>query len=372
MARVIVMGSLAESLVVFRGSLIGEMVKRGHKVFACAPNASETIKHELSQIGAEYHNVTLERTGLNPYRDLIGLVSIIKLVRKLKPDVFLGYTPKPIIYGSIASRICKVPRIFSMIEGLGYTFFNDGFKVAVVGLIINKLFWLSLKFNQKIFFLNSDNLKMLVQKGVLGKSVPAVVLNGIGVDLTKFAQVELPTKISFLMIARLLRDKGVSEYIHAAQIIKNKHPETLFRFIGWHDENNPNAISEHDRNLLKSSHDIQYIDRLDDVRPVMAETSVYVLPSYHEGVPVTVMEAMAMGRPIITTDAPGCRETVVDGENGFLIPVRNVEALVAALEHFVRHSNDVQKMGESSRRIAERKFDTNKINAKLLLETGLN
>lgn len=372
MARVIVMGSLAESLLIFRGALLKEMVSRGHTVFACAPNASEAIKQELSRLGVEYHDVKLERTGLNPYKDLIGFISIIKLIRKLKPDVFLGYTNKPIIYGSVAARLCGVPRIYSMIEGLGYTFFNHGFGVALVGFIVNKLFWFSLKFNHTIFFLNADNLTLLAQKGILGKSAHTVIMNGIGVDLNKFARTDVPKNLSFLMIARLLRDKGVSEYIHAAQIIKQKHPDVLFRFVGWPDENNPNAISESDLNLLKKSNNIQYIERLEDVRPVIAESSVYVLPSYHEGVPVTVMEAMAMARPIITTDAPGCRETVIAGKNGFLVPVKNVEALVNALEHFVTHPAEVRYMGIESRQLAEFKFDSHKINHQLLLETGLN
>ena len=371
MARILVLGSLAESLITFRGSLLEEMVKGGHEVYACAPDATSEIRNTLSSKGVLYMEAYIERTGLNPIKDIQSIVSLLFLIKRIKPDVFLGYTPKPVIYGSFAARIVGVPKIFSMIEGLGYTYFNTGFKVKIIGSIINFLFRLALRFNHKVFFLNLDNLDVMLRKKILKNPGQATILNGIGVDLKKFTPAPYPNELTFLMIARLLRDKGVTEYIKAAHIVKRKYPEIRFSYVGWADVGNPNAISEEERQSLVDSDSIEYIDRLSNVRPAIAQSSVYVLPSYHEGMPVTVMEAMAMGRPVITTYAPGCRETVIQGKNGLLVPVKDANALAEAMEHFVIQPKDIEVMGRLSRLFAEEKFDVHKINAVMLSTMGL-
>jgi len=365
MARILVLGSLDESLVNFRRCLLEKMVADGHQVFACAPNARAEVRDKLFNMGITYCNVNLERTGLNPVKDLTTLYDLLQLFKRIRPDIFLGYTIKPVVYGSLVARLVRVPKIYSMIEGVGYAFLGTGLKSKIIGLLASNLYRLSLRFNKKVFFLNPDNLEMFLSRKLL-RDDQAVIINGIGVDLEKFSVAPYPYSVSFLLVARLLRDKGVCEYVDAARIIKKKYPEVKFRLVGFIDAGNPAAISEDELNSWINSGVIDYLGRLSDVRPAIADTSVYVLPSYHEGMPVTVMEAMAMGRPIITTDVPGCRETIHQGENGFLIPVRDVPALVEAIEYFIRQSVDIERMGKASRRIAEDKYDVHKVNAVIL------
>jgi len=197
-----------------------------------------------------------------------------------------------------------------------------------------------------------------------------VVLNGSGVDVAAFNVVPLPSEPAFLLIARLLGDKGVREYVQAAREIRLVRPGVKFLLVGWIDEN-PDAIRQSELNAWIQEGVVEFLGRMADVRPAIAKASVYVLPSYREGTPRTVLEAMAMGRAIITTDAPGCRETVVDGLNGLLVPVREVAPLVAAMQHFLDSPRLLSSMGQQSRRLVIEKFDVHKVNAVMLNEMGI-
>jgi len=370
MARIVVVGSIPESLVKFRGLLLQEMVTQGHQVFACAPAAPKEIRDALINMGVEYHDIDLERTGLNPLKDLITLLSIVRLFKIIKPSVFLGYTIKPVIYGSIAARLSGVPHIFSMIEGVGYAFMGAGLKSHAVGVIALALYKIALRFNQKVFFLNQDNLRLFKNRKLIRKNQIAMI-NGIGVDLDEFQAVSYPENVSFLLIARLLKDKGVREYAEAAQIIRKKYPMVKFALAGFIDAKNPANISEAELHAWVNSEAIVYLGHLSDVKQAIADSSVYVLPSYHEGMPVTVMEAMAMGRPIITTDAPGCRETIIQGVNGFLVPVRNVSSLMEAIEYFILNPDTIERMGKESRRIAAERYNVHEVNSVILKNMNL-
>lgn len=200
--------------------------------------------------------------------------------------------------------------------------------------------------------------------------MPSSIVNGSGVDLSDYSLAPLPSKPCFLLIARLLGDKGVREYAEAAQVVKSVHPEVVFRLVGWIDDN-PDAISQRELDQWVDSGLLEFLGKLDDVRPAIADCSVYVLPSYREGTPRTVLEAMAMGRAVITTDAPGCRETVVDGDNGFLVPVKDVDALADAMMKMIYSAGLVARMGERSRRIAETKYDVHRVNASMLEGMGI-
>lgn len=373
MAKVVVIGSLAESLVNFRGPLFKAMVKRGHHVIACAPEISWEISETLGEMGVTCQTIYLNRTSLNLLKDLNTLFSLIRLFRKLKPDVVLNYTIKPVIYGSIAAKINRVPQIFSMIEGLGYAFTDTEaeFKRICLQRGLVGLYTLSVRMNTAILFSNPDDWALFVQKKMLSSPEQGVVHNGMGVDLDYYAPTPFPEKLSFLLIARLLKDKGLREYANAARIIKQRYPDITFRLVGWLDEN-PASISQQELDAWIHEGVIEYLGKLSDVRPAIAASSVYVLPSYREGTPRTVLEAMAMGRPIITTDAPGCRETVKNGENGFLIPVKDVSALVAAMERFIQSPELIESMGKASRKIAVEKYDVHKVNAVILEAMGLN
>ena len=199
---------------------------------------------------------------------------------------------------------------------------------------------------------------------------PSSVVSGSGVDVTGYSVAPLPDKPCFLLIARLLGDKGVREYAQAAQLVKTVYPEVVFRLVGWIDDN-PDAITQRELDQWVDSGLLEFLGRLDDVRPAISGCSVYVLPSYREGTPRTVLEAMAMGRPVITTDAPGCRETVIDRDNGFLVPVKDVQALADAMIKMIDSRGLVSKMGERSRQIAETKYDVHKVNALMLEGMGI-
>jgi glycosyltransferase involved in cell wall biosynthesis len=223
----------------------------------------------------------------------------------------------------------------------------------------------------KVFFQNRDDEHLLADLGVLSKETPAVVINGSGVDLSYYDVATLPAgQPTFLMICRLLGDKGVREYAAAASILRERQSPVCFRLVGWIDQN-PDSIAPSELDEWVQDDDVEYLGYLDDVRPAIANSSVYVLPSYREGTPRTVLEAMAMGRPIITTDAPGCRETVIDGENGFLVPVKSVDALVEAMQRFIDNPELAIEMGRRSREIAEEKYDVHKVNAVMLREMGI-
>jgi len=369
--RVLVLGGFADSLINFRGELLRSLRGRGCEVIACAPDASPQVRQALAGMGVEYRHAPLARAGLNPLADMASLWRLRRLLRELKPDVFLGYTIKPVIYGSLAAASAGVPRIYSMITGLGYAFSARGAKAKAVGWLAIRLYRRALMVNERVFFQNPDDMAMFRELGIMKPGQRSVMIPGSGVDIDEFRPAPFPKEMSFLLIARLLRQKGIAEYAEAARRIRQGHPHVRFRLAGWLDEG-PDSISEIKLRAWVDEGTLEYLGRLDDVRPALADSSVYVLPSYREGMPRTVLEAMAMGRPIITSDAPGCRLTVNPGENGYLVPVGNAEALADAMERFILEPDCISGMGAASRRLAEERFDVRIVNTIILKAMGLN
>lgn len=371
--RVIVLGSYAASLVNFRGPLIAAICQAGHTVTACAPEHDEAVAAQLAEFGARFQSVTLQRTSLNPLADLGTFRALRRLFLNLKPDLVLTYTAKPVIYGSIAAQCSAVPKIYALITGLGYAFTpgNELRRRAVYGASM-LLYRSALAHCDGVFFQNRDDRTEFRDRGILPRHCPAMVVNGSGIDLKHFSPQPQPSgPIRFLLIARLIADKGIREYVAAAEVLKRRYPELCFRLVGPQDSN-PAAISERELAYWQENGIVEYFGELADIRPALRECSVYVLPSYREGMPRTVLEAMAIGRPIITTNAPGCRETVIPGENGFLVPPRNVNALAAAMERFIIDPTLMPAMGARSRALAEERFDVHKVNAAMLDAMGLS
>ena len=367
-----ILGSFAESLINFRGPLLEALVHRGHRVVACAPAAPAPVVDALTTMGVTYRDVPFRRAGMRLDEDLRALRALIGLFRELRPDIVLTYTIKPVIYGLLAARLVGVPRRFAIITGLGYTFVGADLKARLVGAAARQLYRLSLGGADRVFFQNPDDRALFERLGLLRGPDQAVLINGSGIDLDQFQPVPLPSDgASFLLIARLLKDKGIREYIQAARQVRARHPGASFHLVGWLDQGNPAGIAEDELRAWIAEGVIHYHGRLEDVRPAIAATSVYVLPSYREGTPRTVLEAMAMGRPIVTTDVPGCRETVRDGVNGYLVPAQDASALAGALERFLREPNLIEAMGRESRRIAVEKYDVRKVNATILEAMGL-
>lgn len=359
------------SILAFRGALIRAFLDAGLSVNVVAPgDLSADDKLELERLGVGVVQVPLRRTGTNPVADLIYLLSVYRILRRLRPGYVLPYTIKPVIYGTLAAWLARVPRRYALITGLGYTF--AGGKPGLVKRIVQRLYALALARTGKVFFQNPDDDMLFRQLGILHARVPSVVVNGSGVDVSDYTQAPLPSLSPvFLLIARLLGDKGIREYAAAAYAIKKRYPQVRFLLVGWIDEN-PDAIGHAELDRWIKDGVIEFLGKLSDVRPAIAEATVFVLPScYREGTPRTVLEAMAMGRPIVTTDAPGCRETVIDGQNGYLVSVRSADALVEAMTRFIEVPELAARMGARSRQLAVEKYDVNKVNAVMLREMGI-
>lgn len=368
------------SVLNFRGTLLEGISKQGFEIHIIAPDLVlfESEQQKLEALGYHVHEVPMQRTGTNPIVDFKTLLAIYQIIQKINPDYILSYTIKPIIYGTLAAWLAKVPYRYALITGLGYAFQNvEKFsKRSIFQKLVHSLYKQALSRSHKVFFQNPDDLKLFQDLKLLNINIPNVVVNGSGVNVSDFNILPLPLgidqkpKISFLLIARLLVDKGVREYAQAAEIIKNKYSNVEFDLVGWIDEN-PTAITQTELDHWINNNILKYWGKLSDVRPAIAESSVYVLPSYREGTPRTVLEAMAMGRAIITTDAPGCRETVIDGDNGFLVEVKSVESLVKAMEKLILQPELIAKMGSRSREIALHKYDVHQVNTHMMQEMGL-
>lgn len=369
----LLIASFPDSLIKFRGPLIDALLDAGAEVHVAVPGLAPKgeVALALARKEVRAHSIPLQRTGLNPVGDLRLLLSLVVLMLRLRPGFVLSYTIKPVIYGSIAAWLVGVKHRFALVTGLGYAFTGTASgKRALLRRLIQRLYRFALKRTHRVFFQNPDDEALFREFQLLPETVPSSVVNGSGVDVAEYSVAPLPDKPCFLLIARLLGDKGVREYAQAAQLVKTLYPEVVFRLVGWIDDN-PDAITQRDLNQWVGSGLLEFLGRLDDVRPAISDCSVYVLPSYREGTPRTVLEAMAMGRAVITTDAPGCRETVVDGDNGFLVPVKDVQALADAMVKMIDSRGLVSKMGERSRQIAETKYDVHKVNAAMLEGMGI-
>lgn len=370
----LMIASYPQSILGFRGKLIEALQSQGFEVHLAAPGLTNKIPigAELIKRGVTIHNIPMYNTGMNPLHDLKTIYALFFLIKKIKPDYVLSYTIKPVIYGSIAACLAKVPKVFGLITGLGAMFIGSATskKSKILRKLAECLYRFSLRKVTGVFFQNPDDQVLFQQRQILSSNVSSMVVNGSGVDLTHYIETEHPSIPCFLLIARLLGDKGIREYVAAAKQLKQKYPEVKFLLAGPFD-NNPAAIAKQELDDWIAEGAIDYLGPLDDVRSAITEASVYVLPSYREGTPRTVLEAMAMGRAIITTDAPGCRETVIEGKGGFLVPIKSVDKLVKAIERFIVEPDLAQIMGKQSRKMAERKYDVDKVNAIQLQYMGL-
>lgn len=371
----LLIASFADSILSFRGPLLEALLARGLTVHVAAPDLppDSPLRHTLETRGIRVHDIPLKRTGTNPLADAATLLYLWQLMLRIQPSFVLGYTIKPVIYGSLAALLAQVPRRFALVTGLGYVFQqNAAAGDGHLGLrtLVQPLYALALRCTHKVFLQNPDDQALFRDLGILRPATPSCVVNGSGVDVAEYRVAPLPPQPHFLLIARLLGDKGVREYAAAARRVRARHPEVRCSLVGWIDDS-PDAIARAELEAWIAEGSIDYLGRLADVRPSIAACSVYVLPSYHEGTPRTVLEAMAMGRAIVTCDAPGCRETVVDGDNGFLVPVRDVDALEAAMLRLVEEPELARRMGARSRQVAEDKYDVHRVNAVMLKEMGI-
>jgi glycosyltransferase involved in cell wall biosynthesis len=345
------------------------MISAGHEVHVTAPDIGSATAAELEGLGARVHEVRLERTGLSPAADLRYASEIRRLIRATRADLVVSYTIKPNIWASLAARSAGVASV-SMITGLGYAFIaGGGLKRKLVALASRLLYRAAAACNQLVIFQNPDDRDDFIAAGCLADAAKARMVNGSGVDTDWYAPAPLPDRPVFLMISRLLINKGCREYGEAASDIMARRPDCRFLLGGFLDEG-PDGVDAHELETWQRN-GVEFLGKLDDVRPAITEASIFVLPSYREGTPRSVLEAMSMARPIITTDVPGCRETVVDGENGFLIQSRSAGALAEAMEKLIDDPALRAKMGARSRALCEEKYDVREVNAMMLQHLSL-
>lgn len=372
--RILILASLPVSLRNFRGPLIETFCAQGHSVHCAAPGltAEPDTQDWLTARGVQCHDLPLTRTGTSALGDLRALAALYRLMRLSKPDLVLAYTIKPVIWGLIGAWLARIPERVALITGLGYAFTGPAKgKRAAIRWLVSRLYKLALSHATLVFFQNPDDRDDFRRWGILRADARIVLVNGSGVDTDRFAPADLPpTPIRFLLIARMLKDKGIREYVAAAEQLRKTCPEAQFHLIGPHDSS-PDAIPESDLRAWQRAGHVIWHGPLADVRRALAACHVYVLPSYREGTPRSVLEAMAMGRAIVTTDAPGCRETVQPGVNGFLVPPRDPAALAGALAVFLRDPDLAARMGKQSRRLAVEKYDIHEVNAVMLSAMGL-
>lgn len=370
-------GTVASSFYGFRADLIRTLLKKGHQVYAFTSEYTAADLKKIEKLGATPITYTLNRGGLNPLADMIATYKLSKKIKEINPDLVFSYFSKPVIFGTIAAKLVKVPKIIGMLEGLGYTFTQQPEGLSKKTQLIKKVQVLLYKFAlpqlDKLIFLNPDDPKDLIDQYAINLR-KVEILGGIGLNLKEYpyqpiSNIQQP--INFLFIGRLLKEKGIHDFLSAAKIVKEKYPETQFTVLGAIDPHNLGALTQSELDELIASKIIDYPGHVDNVKDWIANSHVFVLPSYREGVPRSTQEAMAIGRAVITTDVPGCRETVEQGVNGFLVPKWNPAALAEKMIYFIEYPEQIEKMGYESYKIAQDKFDAEKVNQRLLNILGL-
>ena len=379
--RILLVASFGPSLINFRGALLTTLVLNGHQVWAAAPLSLEAtdLKHQLAAMGVRYLPIPLARGGLNPFGDIATLQSLYCLLGQIHPDLVFAYTIKPVIYVGLAIRLHLLlhrglaTRFVPLITGLGYAFTSGGGGGKARWLLralLQRLYFAALRSADVLVFQNPDDQAAFHAMGLVPPTAKTLRVWGSGVDLEAFTPHELPNAPIFLMLSRLLIDKGIREYVEAARSVRTKYPLAVFRLAGMLDPN-PAAIGQPELQSWITAGDIEYLGDLSSVQTALQECRIYVLPSYREGTPRSVLEAMATRRPILTTDVPGCRETVVHGVNGFLVPPRDPQALAEAMCKMIEQPEAVtQSMAQASLDLARERFDVHKVNAQLLEVMG--
>lgn len=370
--KICLIGTVASSTLNFRKTFIELLVLEGHEVYVFATDYNSQTSSAIAALGAEPISYKLNRGGLNPFADIKSTIRLKNKINDIAPDIVFSYFSKPVIFGTLAAKLAKVPRIVGMLEGLGYAFTpepphkKESLKKKLVRAVQILLYKLSFRYLDRIIFLNPDDPVDLLEKHKI-KVKDVQILGGIGVDLEKFK----PTPpsldpIRFLFIGRLLAEKGIFEFLKAAEIVKKQHPEVEFIVLGAIDQDNPSSLSQNDLEYYKQANIIIHPGHVDNVQEWIEKSSVFVLPSYYrEGVPCSTQEAMACGRAVITTDVPGCKETVMHNENGFLIPPYDTSALTEKILQMIKEKEKIKIFSKNSILISKKHFDSKKQNQHL-------
>lgn len=355
------------NLWLFRLPVMDALIAQGHTVYAICPEGDKS--GSFAEHGIIHISYTISRSSLNPLKELQAIYTIYDAIKPLKLDILHTFTAKPNIYGTIAGRLAKVPRIINLVEGLGSFYLENDLKSRTVRTLIEMLYRQTFKLADTVMFVNEDDPKYLIQKNVISPH-KVITIKGVGIDTRIWSPIQKnpSEKIVIVMIARTLKHKGVLEYLAAADLLSPRYPHVEFRYIGSPDPGNRFSVTE---KFMQKQKNITYLGHRDDIREQLSQSDIFVLPSYREGLPRTSMEAMSMGLPIVTTDVIGCRETVEDGINGFMVPPKDMYALAEAIEKLIVNPSLRQQMGEAGRQKAIHEFDIGTIITKHLEVYGL-
>lgn len=361
--KILIISPKNKTVFNFRGDLIRDMIAKGHEVVVVGPN-QDYVEDVLALGVSEFIEAKLVKDNTSIFGDLGYLKKLIFIFRDQKPDLVFGYTIKPVIYGSIAAKLTGVPHIYAMVTGLGRVYASGGVKAKIVRLITKVLYKLAFLCCDKVIFQNGDDIAELVQQHYLPLE-KTVKVNGSGVNMERFRQTELPEQPVFLMVSRVIREKGVMEFCEAARTVKKTCPEARFILLGGLDVS-IGALKMADIQPFIDDGSIEFPGEVKDPVSFYQQSSVFVLPSYYrEGLPRTLLEAMSCGRAIITTDWPGCREPVVDGVNGYMIPVRDADILAQRMETLAKDPELIRKMGGEAWSICRNKFAIDIVNTQM-------
>jgi glycosyltransferase involved in cell wall biosynthesis len=368
LVKVLVLSSLAFSLLNFRGALLAELRKQGHEVLAVAPDDDPAVAAGLMAMGIELRIVPMHRTGTNPLKDLQTLFAYWRLMRKERPDVIVAYTQKPIIYGGIAARLYGNAPFHALMSGLGHLFSEDAQDRVIVRGIFSRLYRAALKKAVTLFVFNRDDRPDMIAAGIIDERHKVLQVPGSGVDTQHYVATPLREGAPvFLMMGRLMRDKGVYDYLEAARIVQQQYGNVRFQLLGRPEDSNRTGISASEVHRLSTEYPVEFLAETRDVRPYLAQCSVFVLPSfYREGLPRTILEAMSSGRAVITTDMPGCRDPIEHEGNGLLVQPKSPQDLAQAMKRLIEDPEMLGKMSRRSREIAEQIYDVRIVNRMLL------
>ncbi len=353
--HILIVGSTTRSLVNFRAPLIKGLISKNIKVSTFSGEGNEKDEDFLRKLNVNHLSYNYITNRINLLHDFLLILRLRRHFKKIKPNIVLAYTIKPILFSSIALIGTKI-KFIPLITGLGYIFYGESiFKIFMRGLI-KFLFKIFLRKSNIIIFQNKDNLDYFINNNIVNKQ-KKIIIPGSGVNLKKYSFSNIPkSPIKFLMVSRLLYEKGVIEYLKAAEIVKKKFPKTEFCLVGGYDKSY-DGISPNDISKFIDNNTVNYLGYKSNVFNLVKNCHIFVLPSYHEGMPKSVLEAMSVGRPIITTNTSGCRDTVKNGKNGFLVDIKDINAISKKMIWFINNPNKLRNMGSISRRIVEEKYD---------------
>lgn len=367
--KILMIAPKTSTFINFRGDLMKSISTEGNEIVAICPEGG--YEDTLKELGARCILVPLKKTSTTIFDNLAYLNHLTKIIKEEKPDKIFAYTIKPVIFGSIAAKRAKIKEMYSMITGLGYVYAVDSFKTKILQWICGTGYKIAFKFNKKVIFQNKDDIDEFVHRRYL-KRDKCELVDGSGVNMERFKRNALPEGNTFLMVSRILKQKGVREYFEAAKIVKEKYPETQFLYVGAEDKTQLALNLDEVRSEFLDTGIIHYCGESNDVPSYIAKCTCFVLPSYYrEGVPRTLLEALAMGRPILTTNTVGCKETVKEGINGFFVPIKDAKVLAEKMMYMVENRNELEKMSEESYQYCKERFDVNIINQRMLEIMGI-